>query len=109
MLKGVATSLVESAGVHTVARWGGEEFVIIIDGLKTADAKTVLERARAELESHTFRLRDTSEPLGAVTISIGAAPLGGAEPEAAIEEADRLLYQAKHAGRNQVAMPLGRC
>ncbi|WP_262827912.1 diguanylate cyclase domain-containing protein [Sphingomonas sp. A2-49] len=81
--------------------------MIIADGLNMVDAGVLLDRTRADLEARTFRLRDSAEPLGTLTISMGAALLGGVQSDAAIEAADRLLYKAKRAGRNRVALPLG--
>jgi diguanylate cyclase len=104
VLKGVAASLSESLGVHHIARWGGEEFVVILEGIDINGATRLLNRARTDLAGRTFKLHDTGIPLGQVTISIGATPLQGAEPEAAIEAADRLLYKAKAEGRNRVVV-----
>lgn len=103
VLKGVATSLAHSVGDHVVARWGGEEFLILLDGLAMSDAVVLLEHARETLASRSFKLRATDEPLGAVTVSIGAASLVDVATDAAIEAADHLLYAAKNAGRNRLA------
>lgn len=100
VLKGVAASLSESVGVHTVARWGGEEFLIVLEDIDTAAGAKILEQARRELEARSFKDRDTGEPIGTVTISIGATSLETGASDEAIEAADRLLYAAKNAGRN---------
>jgi diguanylate cyclase len=102
VLKGVAASLAESLGAHQVARWGGEEFVVLLEGLAPDQSVPLLEKAREDLAARSFKLQDSGVPLGQVTISIGAAALQGSEPEAAIEAADRLLYAAKAGGRNRV-------
>ena len=95
VLKGVAASLAESVGAHQVARWGGEEFVVLLDGVKLADARVLLERARRDLQARSFKLLETGEQLAPVTISIDVASLNNVTPEVAIEGADRLLYEAK--------------
>jgi diguanylate cyclase len=101
VLRAVAASLAQSCGHHQVARWGGEEFLVILDGLEPERSRIELERAREDLAMRSFRLRTTQEPLGTITISAGAASLAGVDPEAAIAAADELLYEAKRRGRNQ--------
>jgi len=102
VLKGVAASLADSAGVHVVGRWGGEEFLILIDRVDFNSATRLLDRARKNLATRAFKLRETDEPIGAVTMSIGAVSLAGRTVEESIEAADRMLYLAKHEGRNRV-------
>jgi len=86
------------------ARYGGEEFAIILAETDFAGAKEVGERVRSEVES--LELEHKASPVSEyVTVSIGAAV---AQPEvkdsekSLIEKADRALYQAKEAGRNQL-------
>ena len=102
VLKGVAASLSESLGSQVVARWGGEEFLVVADCGVDAAAEVMLERARRDLEARSFRLKDTDEALGTVTVSIGLAALDDAGVEAAVAAADRSLYAAKEGGRNRV-------
>ncbi|WP_267382426.1 MULTISPECIES: GGDEF domain-containing protein [unclassified Sphingomonas] len=104
VLKAVAGSLSDSVGAHTVARWGGEEFLIIFDGLRLEDAAGILERTRKDLEAKSFKIRNSDETLGTITISIGAASLAGIKRDDAIEAADRMLYEAKRQGRNRIVM-----
>lgn len=104
VLKGVASCLTESLGVHQVGRWGGEEFVIVMDGVDPVAARPLLERAREDLASRSFRLHDTDEPIGRITISLGATSLKNVTPALAVDAADRLLYKAKAEGRNRLAM-----
>ena len=102
VLKGVAASLAESLGIHTVARWGGEEFLILLDGVDMVAAAKLLDRARKDLAARSFKLRSSGEPLGGVTMSVGASVLVGHTVDDAIEAADRMLYAAKSEGRNRV-------
>ncbi len=102
VLKGVAASLSESLDPHIVARWGGEEFFVYLDGVTTAAATVLLERTRAGVEARSFRLRDGGKAIGTVTVSIGLVDLTGISVADAIEAADRMLYDAKRDGRNRV-------
>jgi diguanylate cyclase (GGDEF)-like protein len=76
------------------ARFGGDEFVVLLPDMDTGDATTVAERIRAEIEA------DLSDP--AVTVSIGVADLAE-DPRRTSLSIDQALYQAKRGGRNQVA------
>lgn len=78
-------------------RYGGEEFVVLLQELTEEQAASVLERVRRNIEKYPF------PQAGRVTVSIGHTPLKpGATPNSVIEEADRALYHAKNHGRNQV-------
>ncbi|QPI72472.1 GGDEF domain-containing protein [Sphingobium sp. Cam5-1] len=105
VLKMVATSLVESCGGQLVGRWGGEEFLVIVQGLAPEQAVELLDTARRDLGQRAFRLRDTDEPMGAITFSAGVALVSeGAEWSDALNDADAALYRAKAQGRNLILM-----
>jgi diguanylate cyclase len=105
VLKAVALLLGETCrGRATVARWGGEEFVIIFKGTDMADAAAVVEAAREALTRKEFKLRTTDEPMGMVSFSAGMAYGKGAIAPM-IMAADALLYQAKDEGRNRIITP----
>ena len=79
-----------------VARFGGEEFAIVLPDTSVQAAQVVTERVRVAVES--FRWDRT--PL---TVSIGFATMSNvADGQTILERADRALYQAKHQGRNRV-------
>ena len=84
-----------------LGRLGGEEFLAVLPAASLADARRVAERMRAAVAAAPMPGPDG--PV-AVTVSIGVA--GGEETSAAalIARADAALYQAKHAGRNTVAV-----
>ncbi|MBX9698570.1 MAG: GGDEF domain-containing protein [Acetobacteraceae bacterium] len=85
------------------ARFGGEEFVVLLPGTTLQEAAAIGDAIRADLESQRLVLRDTQQPIGAVTASIGAAVYEPGERLADwIARADAALYQAKAAGRNRV-------
>ncbi|GAA3918049.1 GGDEF domain-containing protein [Actinoplanes auranticolor] len=83
-----------------VARFGGEEFLIALDGLSLPDALARCELLRAQVAGYPW---EVLQPGLSVTISLGVAvvPAGGDLP-AAQALADERLYAAKHQGRNRV-------
>lgn len=84
--------------VDKVARWGGEEFLIMLPQVKASEAFTALERLRLSMGSQTF----TGHPGLNATFSVGLAQARPGESlEHLIERADQALYHAKHAGRNR--------
>jgi diguanylate cyclase (GGDEF)-like protein len=82
-----------------VSRWGGEEFLILLPGVTATHATRVMERARAAVD----RDFGSDGVMEHVTLSAGVAHVPqGTSKEDAIRIADRLLYEAKDAGRNRV-------
>jgi len=84
-------------GTDIVARWGGEEFVIMLRDCGLDEAMAIAEKIRTQIANTPFR------HVGTVTVSIGAAevhPDEGLEPWLA--RADAALYEAKRSGRNAV-------
>ena len=78
-------------------RFGGEEFIVVLDRTDLKSAKAVLERFRAAIEQYEF------PQVGRVTISIGFVRLVKADvPSSIIGRADQALYFAKEHGRNQI-------
>ncbi|MEK7331466.1 MAG: GGDEF domain-containing protein [Candidatus Eisenbacteria bacterium] len=82
-----------------VAKYGGDEFTVILPQTDLAGALTAAERLRGAVEEHRFPLARPGE----ITVSIGvsAFPADGQTTSALIETADRALYLAKQRGRNQ--------
>ncbi len=102
VLEAVGRTLDEAVGsAGVVARWGGEEFVVLMRGVALGDASAVIENARAAIG----RLELAGGSIGEVTFSAGlvAAP-AGASWETAVRMADDLLYEAKEAGRDRVRL-----
>ncbi len=78
-------------------RFGGEEFVVVLDRATKGNARNVLERFRSTIEDFHF------PQVGKVTISIGFVRLDKADvPSSIVGHADQALYYAKEHGRNQV-------
>ncbi len=89
--------LMEETFRHTdfLFRYGGEEFVVIMNNTQLEGARKVLDLFRRNVESYTF-------PSGRVTVSAGFTEVDPiAPPTLILEQADRALYAAKNRGRNQ--------
>lgn len=103
VLKGIAELLKQALRQYDMAaRFGGEEFALILPGIALEEAVKVAERLRSQVEA--FRFETASDPLG-VTISLGIASHPGADIRTVddlIREADYALYSAKRNGRNRV-------
>ncbi|OIN47997.1 hypothetical protein BLL37_10095 [Pseudomonas azotoformans] len=83
-----------------IARFGGEEFVLLMPDSSLADALAVGEVLRAAIEACPFHFK--GEPV-TITVSMGVAQFQpGERSDLALKRADEALYRAKAAGRNQV-------
>jgi diguanylate cyclase (GGDEF)-like protein len=96
MLRAVSRLLTSLARQgDTVARWGGEEFVVVLPETDLAGAQRFAERLRRTIEAHAVGEMHTSASCGVATVL----------PEDSVEEllgaADQALYQAKSNGRNR--------
>lgn len=104
-LKAVANVLKHSVkrSIDFAARWGGEEFVVLLPDTNNHGALTVAEKIRKEIEKAMIHCADES---GAhVTVSIGVntqTPAPDSQLSVFISEADSALYLAKARGRNRV-------
>jgi diguanylate cyclase (GGDEF)-like protein len=80
-----------------LARFGGEEFVVVAPGIGVPDALELAERLRSRVAGEDFAA------VGRVTVSIGVAGhRPGETAEALLKRADTALYRAKSGGRNKV-------
>ncbi len=106
VLRFIAKSLTDSVkGRDTVARFGGEEFAVILPETKPEGAQAVAENIRKAIEEARLRRSKDGELLGKITVSLGVAWAKAGQPaNALIDLADQALYQAKRNGRNQVAI-----
>ena len=106
-LRAVSQALEETATRprDVVARYGGEEIVVILPDTDERGAAHLAEQMRAAVEALAIAHPDSEH--GVVTISAGVAamrPTATHVPEALIQLADAALYRAKHEGRNRVAV-----
>lgn len=83
-----------------LARWGGEEFLIVMMPCDLAQALQVGEKIRAAVQASPYRDNDLCLPL---SVSVGVAQYQpGESVDALLARADRALYRAKQLGRNRV-------
>jgi diguanylate cyclase (GGDEF)-like protein len=83
----------------TVARWGGEEFVVLLPATDLNGTLLIAEKIRHRIEVEQF---DVLAAGLHVTVSIGCAEMSSSEGlDELVARADRALYEAKHRGRNQ--------
>lgn len=85
-----------------VARWGGEEFLVVLPSTDIEDARIVAERLRACVAAQVCHSAKGPIP---VTMTLGMAQLHeGESVEQLISRADQALYQGKQDGRNRVVL-----
>jgi diguanylate cyclase len=109
VLRLVARTLVEGVkGRDLAARFGGEEFSIILPETNTQGALKVADYLRKAVAGKEVINRNTGSKLGRITLSGGVAQyVPGEDIDDLIGRADAALYTAKHNGRNQIsAAPL---
>jgi diguanylate cyclase (GGDEF)-like protein len=95
-----AKALVAELRAHDAAiRWGGEEFLLIINGADADAGLRVAERTRQRVATSPVRYRDEDLPL---TVTIGVASYApGDDQTSLVRRADEAMYRGKAAGRNR--------
>ncbi len=83
-----------------VARWGGEEFCVLLPRIRLAEAHPLAERM-------TVQIAATGNPRVTVSIGVAEAEVQAEGPEGATHRADAALYRAKQTGRNRVVSASG--
>ncbi|MFY9686260.1 MAG: GGDEF domain-containing protein, partial [Pseudolabrys sp.] len=99
ILKRIVLDVIATARMSDfIYRFGGEEFVVIAEGLNVDDAWAFAERVRRRIAA------GKSEAEGPLTVSVGIAncPRDGRDYETLFDVAEKRLYEAKAAGRNCV-------
>jgi diguanylate cyclase (GGDEF)-like protein/PAS domain S-box-containing protein len=90
--------------VDLVARFGGEEFAVLLPEMSSDQALLAAERIRSQVASHPVGLGEAVAPV-AMTVSVGASTSEGTGAvilEDLLARADEAVYRAKRSGRNQV-------
>jgi diguanylate cyclase (GGDEF)-like protein len=103
VLQGVARILENNTRkIDTVARFGGEEFVVILPGQDKPTASSVADKLRRAVYGNHFP-RTQSQPGGHLTISVGVAthPGDADDPKTLLDKSDLALYVAKRTGRDR--------
>ena len=85
------------------ARFGGDEFAVLMPETSLAEAMTVAERIRLGVEAIELRLSDGTPVKASVSIGVALFPSHGRGASDLLAAADRAVYQAKALGRNRVA------
>ena len=87
--------------VDTLARFGGEEFAVLLPNTTVGEACRLADRLRQSIAESPMAL---DAETGSVTVSVGVSAVRAADPEveSVIKRADDALYAAKRAGRNRI-------
>jgi diguanylate cyclase len=99
----VAALLVNNTrGYDSIARFGGEEFIILLPNTSVDKAQAIAEKLREKVESHEYLIKDNRDV--GITASFGVTSCElASEPWASVlERCDSALYLAKESGRNRV-------
>jgi diguanylate cyclase (GGDEF)-like protein len=106
ILSGLMTKSIRES--DTLARWGGEEFIVIALETAEEDACMLAERIRKAVIEHPFP-NAAQQPLGMISLSIGVASRsnGTESYEKLLRLADDAVYSAKDAGRNRTVFCSG--
>lgn len=100
-LVGVAGALTDALRDQDMsARWGGEEFLVVLPDTDIEGGLLVAEKIRARLAGEVF---SAAGKMIRLTVSVGVSVYRGEGVDLAIKAADEALYAAKSAGRNRVA------
>lgn len=104
VLKHFAALLKENIkGQDTPARFGGEEFAIVLPRTSAFNAVHVVDNIRRLMADTEFVVSRTRDTIGHITVSFGVTQLLASDTvQSLIERADALLYRAKRGGRNRV-------
>ncbi len=87
-----------------VARYGGDEFVIVLPETPAARALTIAERIRKQIETHVFQGDGDKEIYLTASFGVASYPEHASSPATLIRSADKAMYKAKGSHKNQVIL-----
>ena len=87
----------------TVARFGGDEFVILLENIQQVDDALAIANRIVVAVSETIPLRDAEATIG-ISVGVAVSTPGANMPEALLARADAAMYEAKHAGKGRVEL-----
>ena len=104
ILKLVAGTISKNVkGRDIVARFGGEEFALILPQTSLENAVNIAQQIKSQLENQKWIVSQGNKSVGTITASFGVGQLQpGESKDALIGRVDKKLYSAKNAGRNRV-------
>jgi diguanylate cyclase (GGDEF)-like protein len=100
VLKTLSAELLQTFSQLLSARVGGEEFAILMPGINSSRASTLMDGFRRHIEGLLIDVEDGD--LLRITVSIGICTTSGGSAEQMFSVADECLYRAKLSGRNKV-------
>ena len=100
----VGTRLKECVkGKDFIARYGGDEFVVLLPMTTLKKTAVVAENIRKDMNEKRLKLKKTGERIGSISVSLGVSQIYSSDTiNSVIERADEALYLAKSAGGNNV-------
>ncbi|MDD4125383.1 MAG: GGDEF domain-containing protein [Eubacteriales bacterium] len=93
----IASLIAEIFGYENVCRYGGEEFLAILNGVDISAVGNMAETLRSRMKTMDYGREDSE-----VTVSVGIARKGGRTIYETISAADKMLYEAKNHGKNKI-------
>jgi diguanylate cyclase (GGDEF)-like protein len=102
VLREVAARLASLVPASRIGRWGGEEFIVLLDAEQARHGMAIAERIRGVLAERTIEFEGRQIPISA-SIGVAHSPAGvRGHVDAVLAAADAALYRAKRGGRNRV-------
>ena len=88
-------------GSDVMARFGGDEFIVLLPETNSKGAMEMAERIRKAVELSRFDVR-TGDTTSTVSLGVASYPEDGGNLDVILDKADKAMYRAKHRGRNRV-------